>query len=103
MCGVDHGSEVYSLKFYIKSSFDSRYKYKVIWFRDIRDAQKVEKHAYGPIKKVIVVCTTAHLDHDEENHNVKDDRLKWMCQYCHLNYDSIEKFRRAIEKGNSKD
>ena len=30
----------------------------------------------------------------ETNHDVKDDRLKAMCQLCHLRYDSEEKKRR---------
>ena len=88
ICGLDNGSTVFSLKFYIKSSKDSRYKYKMIWFRDIRDAYKVKEHSFGQMKEVRVICTTAHLDHDETNHDVKDDRLCFMCQYCHLNYDS---------------
>ena len=45
-------------------------------------------------KQVTVVLTIAHLDHDETNHNVNDDRLKAMCQLCHLRYDSEEKKRR---------
>lgn len=34
-----------------------------------------------------VVLTIAHLDHDSENHNVKDERLAAYCQACHLKYD----------------
>lgn len=49
-------------------------------------------------KRVKVVLTIAHLDHDEENHNVKDNRLKAMCQLCHLRYDSEEKKRRLKDK-----
>jgi hypothetical protein len=45
-----------------------------------------------------VILTIAHLDHDEENHNVKDDRLKAMCQRCHLRYDAPEKARRRKSK-----
>lgn len=37
-----------------------------------------------PIK---VILTTAHLDHDAHNHEVQLDRLRHMCQFCHLNYD----------------
>jgi len=47
-----------------------------------------------PYKKVKVILTIAHLDHDETNHQVTDDRLKAMCQLCHLRYDSPEKARR---------
>ncbi len=45
-------------------------------------------------KAIKVILTIAHLDHDEENHNVSDDRLKAMCQLCHLRYDSKEKVKR---------
>ena len=55
-----------------------------------------------PPKKVKVVLTIAHLDHDEGNHDVKDDRLKAMCQLCHLRYDSAEKKRRRLIKNNLK-
>ena len=34
-----------------------------------------------------VVLTIAHLDHDKENHDVKDERLAALCQKCHLGYD----------------
>lgn len=34
-----------------------------------------------------VVLTIAHLDHDKENWQVTDDRLRAWCQRCHLNYD----------------
>ena len=45
-----------------------------------------------------IVLTIAHLDHDEENHNVKDSRLKALCQRCHLRYDVDEKKRRRFKK-----
>lgn len=34
-----------------------------------------------------VILTIAHLDHDADNQNVKDDRLAALCQACHLKYD----------------
>ena len=34
-----------------------------------------------------VVLTIAHLDHDETNWQVRDERLRAMCQRCHLRYD----------------
>lgn len=45
-------------------------------------------------KEVKVILTIAHLDHDETNLEVKDDRLKAMCQLCHLRYDAKEKSKR---------
>ena len=45
-----------------------------------------------------VVLTIAHLDHDESNWDVTDDRLAALCQRCHLQYDAPEKRRRRREK-----
>jgi len=45
-----------------------------------------------------IVLTIAHLDHDEENHNVKLNRLAALCQQCHLRYDVNEKKRRRKNK-----
>ena len=47
---------------------------------------------------VRIVLTVAHLDHDEENPDVQDDRLAALCQRCHLRYDAPEKKRRRLEK-----
>lgn len=43
--------------------------------------------ARGNGKKTKIVLTIAHLDHDKLNHDVKDERLKALCQKCHLAYD----------------
>lgn len=71
------------------------------WFRDFDEANSYPKTIYsnkkGVIpnpKKVRVILTIAHLDHDENNPDVKDDRLKAACQLCHLRYDAKEKQRR---------
>ena len=40
---------------------------------------------YG--KPIQVVITVMHLDHDEWNHDVHDDRLACACQLHHLKYD----------------
>ncbi len=47
-----------------------------------------------------IVLTIAHLDHDETNWDVKDERLAALCQPCHLRYDAPEKARRREEKKN---
>src|SRR5688500_6267125 len=47
---------------------------------------------------VRIVLTIAHLDHDEGNWDVTDDRLAALCQRCHLTYDAPEKRRRRREK-----
>lgn len=46
-----------------------------------------ENHLPHPETGSMVVLTIAHLDHDKENHEVSDDRLKALCQRCHLKYD----------------
>lgn len=79
------------------------------WFRDFDEANSCPKTIESkrnkrtgkvePIpnpKKVKVILTIAHLDHDETNHHVADDRLKAMCQICHLRYDAKEKYRRSL-------
>jgi len=62
---------------------------KIFWVN-----QAFEDLITESFKKVKVILTIAHLDHDETNQNVSDDRLKAMCQLCHLRYDSKEKARR---------
>lgn len=79
---------------------DGRYKPKRFWVSARSDYKRMLPFAYPrSAKTVTVVLTVAHLDHDETNHDVSDDRLKAMCQYCHLNYDAVEKYRRACAVG----
>lgn len=40
------------------------------------------------------VLTVAHLDHDETNWEVKDERLLTLCATCHLRYDMNDNQRR---------
>jgi 5-methylcytosine-specific restriction endonuclease McrA len=49
-------------------------------------------------KVIQIVLTVAHLDHDEENHNVTLERLAALCQRCHLNYDIPEKKKKRRNK-----
>ena len=53
---------------------------------------------YAPLPKGKVVLIIAHLDHDETNWGVADERLAALCQRCHLRYDAPEKARRRAEK-----
>jgi len=92
-CGLKNYSIVYSVSYYIRHN--GTYKYRNIWFSRKRDAKR--ECLNGKIKPVHVVLTVAHLDHDETNHNVKDHRLKALCQICHLRYDASEKIRRILE------
>lgn len=43
--------------------------------------------ALDGIKFTKIILTIAHLDHDKLNHDVELDRLKALCQRCHLRYD----------------
>lgn len=40
------------------------------------------------VKSVKIILTIAHLDHDKLNHDVSIDRLKALCQRCHLILDA---------------
>lgn len=54
-----------------------------------------------------VILTIAHLDHDKFNNDVNLDRLKALCQKCHLQYDlprhiANRKYGRNHEQNNYK-
>lgn len=100
-CGLKHLEIVWAVKCKGRT---------VGWFRDFDEAERMPKtfelkKYEGKLmivpnpKKVKVILTIAHLDHDEGNHAVSDDRLKAMCQLCHLRYDAKEKYRRQVAKG----
>lgn len=61
-------------------------------------AMEVETGFEDGDKVIQIVLTVAHLDHDEENHDVKLERLAALCQRCHLRYDINEKKRRRKNK-----
>lgn len=97
-CDFKHLEHVWSVKYCGKVTG---------WYRDYEEAnshptsgemdynKKTGRAEVVPNpKKVKVVLTIAHLDHDETNKDVKDDRLKAACQLCHLRYDAKEKYRR---------
>jgi hypothetical protein len=103
MCGLDNYSLVWSVKLLHTERRD--------WYQNKDDALKVAeesgwpesvlKKPYPVIKLVKVVLTVMHLDHDETNWDVSDDRLLAGCQLCHLRYDAKEKYRRIMEKSKS--
>jgi hypothetical protein len=95
MCGLENYATVWSVRFPIRDT-DGRYKLRSIWFSNEKDANRECRNR--PVRKIKVVLTVAHLDHDETNHYVSLDRLKALCQACHLRYDSKEKYRRMEEK-----
>lgn len=95
-CHLPNGAQVWSVPFTLKAE-DGKYKSRRIWFSNIDDAfrEASDTILIDPVK---VVITVAHLDHDEENHKVTIDRLRALCQACHLRYDVKEKYRRSFEK-----
>jgi len=97
-CGLENRQHVFRVPLQIQG-LDARYKRKIIWLCDERDAVRlVESGDVVRYWSTDVVLTIAHLDHDETNWDVKDDRLEAMCQWCHLNYDAKEKYRRSLSK-----
>lgn len=99
-CGIENGSEATSVALRVQDG--GRYKVKRFWLSNDSDVIRMKPFSLpGQTKLVKVVLTVAHLDHDETNHDVKDDRLRAWCQYCHLNYDASEKYRRACEKSET--
>ena len=93
-CGLENKQIVYAIKLWIRG--DGKYQFKTIWFSSENDAKREDLH--NTIKPVKVVLTISHLDHDEDNWNVSDDRLEANCQLCHLRYDAKEKFKRRNNK-----
>lgn len=93
-CGLEHNKTAYATKFAVRHR-DGKYKLRVVWFSNEQDAIR-EQFGYN-IYPVKVVLTIAHLDHDENNPDPQDDRLKALCQICHLRYDAKEKYRRRTD------
>lgn len=50
-----------------------------------------------------VILTVAHLDRDENNWDVSDDRLATLCQQCHLRYDAPDNHKRRKYGRTSRD
>ena len=105
ICGLENHSFVTSCKIWVKVVLETSkgmttgYRLKTFWLETKSDVKRFDEFSMANyFKKVKVVLTVAHLDHDETNHDVIDDRLKALCQYCHLNYDAKEKYRRVMDK-----
>lgn len=94
-CNLLNKATVFAIKLDVKEN--GRYKQRSIWFTSENDAIR-ESYDYREVRKVKVILTIAHLDHDEENHDVSIERLKALCQLCHLRYDAKEKYRRSLIK-----
>ena len=95
ICSLGNYQIVYAIKLPMREN--GKYKMRSIWFSNINDAKR-EAGEDRDVKHVKVVLTIAHLDHDELNHDVSLDRLKALCQLCHLRYDAKEKYRRVMNK-----
>lgn len=96
---ANHSCEFCGLPNYAIGSRDSNGKFYTA--QEVRAMGKIgRRHKFGEdgLKTLKIVLTTAHLDHDESNHEVKIERLRALCQKCHLNYDSDEKKLRRAEK-----
>lgn len=74
-CGVPNGAYITRLS-----------SAPAAWFFYTPDDERqiYERRISSPIR---VVLTAAHLDRDPENHAVDLDRLRYLCQRCHLRYD----------------
>jgi hypothetical protein len=98
ICGLENHAVVHSFQLDIKTiglNHQTVYKRKTFWIDGLSDMIRFKE--FGKIitpKNVTVVLTVAHLDHDSQNHKVSDNRLKAMCQYCHLNYDAKMKWEK---------
>jgi endo-1,4-beta-D-glucanase Y len=101
VCGVKNYEWLLSLKV-----MDRKGKLHTEWIQEetlpdfIIKCQK-EKQTILSIKHVRVILTIAHLDHDADNHDVELNRLKAMCQLCHLRYDKQE-HRRSKKRIGTK-
>ena len=64
--------------------------------KDYREANELRHRIQLAMKRKIIVIrlTTAHLNHDEWNHNVVDTDLACFCEKCHLDHDRIDNQKR---------
>lgn len=63
------------------------------------DVSGILEYASRAVGKVYEIrLGIAHLDHDEANWDVRDDRLAALCMKCHFAYDADEHQRRRAEK-----
>ena len=100
-CPFKHLQIVYSVKLFGTGKRE--------WFSSWVEAEKaardsgwqIEDLSDPVIKKVKVILTIAHLDHDEFNWDVADDRLQALCQLHHLRYDAKEKYKRIMNKNRN--
>lgn len=72
---------------------------------DAENGEQIGEDYFGEVNKnpkqrlTKIILTIAHLDHDKDNFEVKDERLKALCQRCHLSLDKefhAEKRRKTL-------
>jgi hypothetical protein len=91
-CGLEHGQKVWSIP--VKHTRKGKTVYRRFWL--VCDPNLPPNKC----KVVTVILTIAHLDHDETNHKVSYDRLKALCQRCHLKYDAKHKAKKRYSRSN---
>lgn len=95
-CGVPNGMLI------LRGEYDGKEVYQDLdgWIYDAATSEMIGDDYVGEVdpsgtnKFFPIVLTVAHLDHDPENWNVKDDRLKALCQLHHLRLDAPEKQKK---------
>lgn len=71
--------------------------------RRIKERDNYTCQLCGATREDGVVLTCAHLDHDETNWEVADDRLATLCAACHLRYDAKDNAKRRSYGKHSRD
>ena len=97
VCGIRNRATPYSIPIRCVTRGQVIASVRRIWVSDTGDMIRLKGIQWFDVKRVRVILTVGHLDHDVENHDVSDDRLKAMCQICHLHYDLEEKMHRVEE------
>ena len=86
-CSRANYSLIYSMK--VAHSRKGKKCFRALWLD--------EPPVNTSYRKIKVILTVAHLDHDPFNFNVTLDRLKHLCQLCHFRYDSENRARKHRE------
>lgn len=84
-CGVDNYAIVQKGKFVLAT------KKQIDEFLE-RQKEVGKRQALKSLNLAMVVLTTAHLDQDEKNNDLKN--LAALCQRCHLNHDKADNWNR---------
>ena len=93
-----HSCQHCGVKNYSVGVRDRKTKKLKVWYvgKDYQDSKlfREAKEKLYQEHPIIIILTVAHLDHDEWNHDVSDDRLASLCQRCHLQYDREDNNKR---------